>query len=95
MSARNDGTQKRSYKYKCLEACCHAVVDDKKWHRHCETKHRFKTANHMIVKRTIFEYRLGKGPWLPYEGATSISQSHVTVQESESDDVSASPVSRL
>ena len=54
----------------------------------------------MTVKRTIVEYRLRKEPWLPYEGyvtatelsATGISQPAVTVQESESVDVSASPV---
>lgn len=78
MSERNDVPLKRTYKYKCLETCCNAVVDDKKWHRHCQTKHRYKTASHLLVKRAIVEVRIGKGAWMPYrETSTATSSSTV------------------
>lgn len=99
MSERNDVPLKRNYKYKCLETCCTAVVDDKKWHRHCQTKHRYKTASHMVVKRTIVEVRVGKGPWMPYcetsaaasSSTASLSRSSATLQENVSAHGTASP----
>lgn len=99
MSERNDVPLKRNYKYKCLETCCTAVVDDKKWHRHCQRKHRYKTASHMVVKRTIVEVRVGKGPWMPYcetsaaasSPTASLSRSSATPQENVSTHGAASP----
>ena len=99
MSERNDVPLKRNYKYKCLETCCTAVVDDKKWHRHCQTKHRYKTASHMVVKRTIVEVRVGKGPWMPYcetsaaasSSTASLSRSSAALQENVSAHGTASP----
>jgi len=57
---------KRSYKYKCLEAGCGAVVDDKKWRRHCNSKHVFKSTRHEVIRRQIVEFRAGSGPWEMY-----------------------------
>lgn len=64
--AQKKTIEKRFYKYKCRESGCSSVVDDKKWHRHCETHHKYKSTRHEHIKREIFQYRLGSGPWLPY-----------------------------
>ena len=68
---------KRSYKYKCLEAGCGAVVDDKKWRRHCNSKHVFKSTRHEVVRRNIVEFRVGSGPWelyIPQSAGANVSQ---------------------
>lgn len=66
LPAQNKTSEKRFYKYKCRESGCSSVVDDKKWHRHCETHHKYKCTRHEYIKREIFQYRIGNGPWLPY-----------------------------
>jgi len=61
------------YKYKCDETACNAVVDDNKWHRHCETKHTYKTCTHMNIKPETVEFRIAKGLWQPYsKGAVPV-----------------------
>jgi len=70
--------EKRSYKYKCLEALCGAIVDDKKCRRHCQSKHVFKSTRHEVIKWQIVEFRVGSGPWEPYtqqSAGANVSQS--------------------
>ena len=76
-SSTATATVKRSYKYKCREPGCSAVVDDKKWHRHCETHHKFKTIRHEYIKRDIVQFRVGTGTWLPYSSQTFETSSSV------------------
>lgn len=47
-TAKTKKSEKRWYKYRCREAGCSAVVDDKKWRRHCETSHKFQSSRHEI-----------------------------------------------
>jgi hypothetical protein len=78
----NTSTQpvaKRSYKYKCREAGCRDIVDDKKWRRHCDTKHKFKSTRHEPIKREIVHSRIGDGPWMPYVPSARSSTAHVPV----------------
>jgi len=44
----SDTKYKRSYKYKCMEPGCSAIVDDKKWRHHCNAKHVFKSTRHKL-----------------------------------------------